>query len=85
MRVSHRIDSVRFRGRRLFLVVDDTEYSFDLENISPKLMRAEKKDRETFRISPSGYGIHWPLLDEDLSIESLVKSAAQEAAPARRP
>ena len=84
MKVSHRIESVRFRGRRMIFVVDDIQYSFDLADISPKLMRAEKKDREAFEISPSGYGIHWPLLDEDLSVEALIESAARNGALPRR-
>ena len=27
---------------------------------------------QNFTISPSGYGIHWPLLDEDISIKSFL-------------
>ena len=34
----------------------------------PKLASAKKKDLERFEISPSGYGIHWPAMDEDLSV-----------------
>jgi hypothetical protein len=29
-------------------------------------------NRENFEISPSGYGIHWPDVDEDLSIDGLI-------------
>jgi len=79
-----RVDSVRFRGRFLILVVNKWEFSFDLSAISPKLAKAGEKERESFVISPSGYGIHWPLLDEDLSIEALIKSFARDDAPPRR-
>jgi hypothetical protein len=34
----------------------------------PRLLSAKKKERNHFEISPSGYGIHWPDLDEDLSV-----------------
>jgi hypothetical protein len=27
-----------------------------------------------FEVSPSGYGIHWPELDEDLSIDGMIKA-----------
>ena len=27
------------------------------------------------KVSPSGYGIHWPELDEDLSIDGMIKAA----------
>ncbi|MFI5222153.1 MAG: DUF2442 domain-containing protein, partial [Bacteroidia bacterium] len=30
-------------------------------------------ERGNFEISPSGYGIHWSLIDEDLSINGLIK------------
>jgi len=36
------------------------------------LVKATEIERTTFEISPSGYGIYWPLLDEDLSIDGLL-------------
>jgi hypothetical protein len=80
----HCVDSVRFRGRRIFLAVDGREYSFNLNTISLRLANAGKKERETFEISPSGYGIHWPLLDEDLSIAALIGLSQRDDAPAPR-
>ena len=76
----HRSISVRFRGGRLLLSADGREYTFDLSSISPKLANAGKRERESFVISPSGYGIHWPLLDEDLSIEALIASPTEKGA-----
>jgi len=32
----------------------------------------EEKKYAIQEISPSGYGIHWPLLDEDLSVDGLL-------------
>ena len=29
------------------------------------------EEKNQFEIAPSGYGIHWPLIDEDLSIDGL--------------
>lgn len=34
----------------------------------PKLLSASKEQLENFEISPAGYGLHWPDLDEDLSV-----------------
>ena len=34
----------------------------------PKLAEATPKQLKHLEISPSGYGIHWPDLDEDLSV-----------------
>lgn len=42
-----------------------------LAAISPKLTAAYPAEREQFEISPSGYGNHWPLLDELLIDELL--------------
>ncbi len=40
----------------------------------PKLLSASEKARLNFMISPSGYGIHWPDIDEDISIKAFVNS-----------
>ncbi|MFZ4524578.1 MAG: DUF2442 domain-containing protein [Chlorobium sp.] len=42
--------------------------------------QASETKRKTFEVSPSGYGIHWPLLDEDISIDALLGIVS---APAR--
>ena len=34
----------------------------------PKLAGAKASQLKAFEISPAGYGIHWPKLDEDLSV-----------------
>ncbi len=34
----------------------------------PRFSGANREQLEKFEISPSGYGIHWPELDEDLSV-----------------
>ena len=34
--------------------------------------------KKNFEVSPSGYGIHWPELDEDLSIDGMIKAAKDE-------
>ncbi|MCU0645061.1 MAG: DUF2442 domain-containing protein [bacterium] len=56
----------------MYAKVDGTEYVFQLEKISKKLAKASRLELERFKISPSGYGIQWPLIDEDLSIHGLL-------------
>ena len=34
----------------------------------PKLLNASSLQRNNFRLIGNGYGIHWPDIDEDLSI-----------------
>ncbi len=37
-----------------------------------RLADADIKQLSNFEISPSGYGVHWPDLDEDISIKSFI-------------
>ena len=48
------------------------------ETASPILPRAELQELQIFEIDPYGIGIHWPLLDEDLSVAGLLKIAGRE-------
>ena len=38
----------------------------------PRLMHALPKERQNWRLSGNGFGINWPDLDEDVSIENLI-------------
>ena len=73
MRRKHDIKKISFRNGRMKIVVDQKEHLIVLKKASKKLSSASKQELETYKISPSGYGIHWPLIDEDLSIEGLLK------------
>lgn len=68
----HKIEKVAFKEGKLILGVDGREYIFLLADISKRLAHASQNEREKYQISPSGYGIHWPLIDEDLSVDSLL-------------
>lgn len=56
----------------MVLTIDGREKTFPVSEISSALQNASEKEKNFFEISPSGYGIHWPLLDEDLSINGLL-------------
>jgi hypothetical protein len=58
------------------LGVDGQVYRLPLAQASQRLANASEADRKIYRIAPSGYGIHWPTLDEDLSINGLLKLAS---------
>ena len=38
----------------------------------PRLLHGTPKQRQNWRLSGQGEGIHWPDLDEDISIENLL-------------
>ena len=42
----------------------------------PRLLHATAAERNNWRLIGQGQGIHWPLLDEDISIENLLSGKA---------
>jgi hypothetical protein len=67
------LTSISFEQDTLCLVVDGKKLHFPLEKVSEKLKNASESQRNFFKLSPSGYGIHWPLIDEDLGVDALIK------------
>jgi hypothetical protein len=59
----------------LILVLVNRRVSIPWEKCSAKLARATPAERNRAELSPGGYGIHWPLLDEDLSVSGLLRAA----------
>ena len=39
----------------------------------PRLAKATDSERQNWRLIGGGIGIHWPAIDEDVSVESLLK------------
>lgn len=66
------VDSIEFIEDCLCLTVNGKKYTISLIEVSHKLLNASDIERNFYKISPSGYGIHWPLLDEDLAIAHLI-------------
>lgn len=64
--------SIQFEGNDLIILKNEFRKVVDLKVVSSKLLDASEGQRNLYWISPSGYGIHWPLIDEDLSIEKLL-------------
>jgi hypothetical protein len=40
----------------------------------PRLNNASLEQCQNFEISPGGYGIHWPEVDEDISIKAFINA-----------
>ncbi len=72
MKKNHQVTEVHFEGDFMTLTIDGKKKTFKLNDISPALQNASEQEKNLFEISPSGCGIHWPLLDEDLSIDGLL-------------
>ena len=73
MIATHKIDSIKFDQDFIYLDIDGNEIKVALDSLSLKLKSADEYQRMFYKTSPSGYGIHWPLIDEDLSIEGILK------------
>ena len=71
----HNVQSVDADENYLYLIVDDKSYRIRWENCSSKLLKASLAQRRRFDVAPSGYGIHWPEIDEDLAITPLLRHA----------
>jgi hypothetical protein len=69
---THNIASVTFEKNYICLQADGKNFKIPLSKSSKKLESANDLQRNLFTISPSDYGIHWPFIDEDLSIDALL-------------
>ena len=73
MIVAHNIEDIYFEQTQICLKIDGQIIKLPISKVSKKLETATDIQRNLYSISPSGYGIHWPLIDEDLSVDSLLK------------
>ncbi|MEQ9811177.1 MAG: DUF2442 domain-containing protein [Azospirillaceae bacterium] len=46
----------------------------------PRLARANDAERARWQLCAGGAGIHWPLIDEDLSVAGLLRTATRTTA-----
>ena len=74
MIAAHNIETISFEQEMICLKVDGHLIKLPLSKVSKKLESASDIQRNLYTISPSGYGIHWPLIDEDLSVDALLKN-----------
>ncbi len=72
MKKHHDISNLHFSGDYMILTVDGAELSLMTREVSSLLAQASDKEKEEYEISPSGYGIHWPLIDEDIAVDGLL-------------
>jgi hypothetical protein len=53
------------------VLTDGREISAPLQWF-PRLLRATSEERTQWELIGDGIGIHWPLVDEDIEVESLL-------------
>lgn len=68
----HAID-VNFTQSSLhFVLADGREISAPLEWF-PRLRDATSEERDDWRFIGGGMGVHWPKVDEDISVKTLIR------------
>jgi hypothetical protein len=65
------IQQIEFIGDSIIIHGQSNQVILSLEKLSRKLWKASSIERTTYQISPSGLGVHWPLIDEDLTFSNL--------------
>jgi len=71
----HDVTDVWTDRTHLHLTADGHLYRIRWADCSPRLLGANDWQRQRLEVSPSGYGIHWPEIDEDLAIAPLLRQA----------
>jgi hypothetical protein len=70
------ITEVTLTGHLLSFKVDGVRVTCDLSKASEALAKATREQVENLVVDPVGVGFHWPELDEDLSVNGILKEAA---------
>ncbi|MBC8166812.1 MAG: DUF2442 domain-containing protein [Bryobacteraceae bacterium] len=67
--------SIEVTAEALVVITESRAVSIPWARCSSRLAQASPMERSRAELSPSGYGIHWPLIDEDLAVGPLVENA----------
>ena len=79
-------ESITFSDESLTVYLDDGRALSVPLAWYPRLFHGTPQEREKFEIIGDGEGIHWPLLDEDISVEGMLagrRSAETDASLSR--
>lgn len=74
----HQICDIKINKETLIIFSDSGEFYFNLRELSPLLKNASDLELNNYQVSPSKYGIHWKLLDEDISLQALITQSLKE-------
>ena len=74
--------AVRFSEDAMTVLLDDGRSLSVPLAWYPRLLHGTKVEREKFQLIGSGEGIHWPDLDEDISVEGLLAGRQSAENPA---
>ncbi len=67
------ISDVALNGHILSFKVNSISVTCDLARVSDVLAKATKEQVTNMIVDPVGVGFHWPALDEDLSVNGILR------------
>jgi len=67
-------ERIETTDQELIISVAGKDVRIPWEHCSPKLASATTQQRAEAELSPGGYGIHWPTIDEDLAVGALISA-----------
>lgn len=73
IRADSRVAGVSFTANSLDVRLKDGRQISAPLDWFPRLKAASSADRATWEPCAAGHGIHWPKIDEDLSVEGLLR------------
>ena len=68
-----RVENVSVTNERLEVALKDGRQISAPLDWFPRLKSASPRDRANWEPCAAGHGIHWPAIDEDLSVEGLLR------------
>ena len=75
VKTDERVAGVSFDSERLIVdLMDGRTIAVPLAWY-PRLLDASPEQRADWEVAGAGYGIHWPQIDEDLSVDGLLRGA----------
>jgi len=75
VKTDERVAGVSFDSERLIVdLMDGRTIAVPLAWY-PRLLEASPEQRGDWEVAGAGYGIHWPKIDEDLSVDGLLRGA----------
>lgn len=69
--------AIETKPEALIVITEHGSIAIPWEACSERLAKASPLERSRAELLASGYGIHWPLIDEDLAVGPLILTAAR--------
>ncbi len=83
IQLGERVKHVRFTKDTLHVALLDGRTISVPVAWYPRLLHATPAQRANWRVAGGGYGLHWPDIDEDLSVEGLLRGLPAPRASAQ--